>query len=225
MPKGWKRSFDELAVRFKSRFSGAAPDHVILFALSEVAVIDRLTALPNINGRFKRALLRRRSLKRQALENVALFDFFTNALAAMESFVFGAYCVGVELDPSLFNPSRNLWEIKPAITLACYHKRAPNSSFYQSLRACLHSKEYNSISAMRNVLCHRGMPGRYVELSTIAGSAPIADEWNLARWLGPRDLANGVPLRPVLDAKFLTVFQTWAKYQISVLSQDLALLV
>jgi hypothetical protein len=146
----------------------------LFYSASMRAVSIRLGALDALSSSFpeasKNAGINQR--KRWQQDQI-LFDFFSNASAAFESFCCGSYFLGAVLDPSNFKFAipekgwlKELPKIGPERTLKSYKAFAPNSKFTEQLHDCLNSTEYKVIAMMRNLLVHRVAPGRIRQLSS-----------------------------------------------------------
>jgi hypothetical protein len=110
-------------------------------------------------------------------QNQILFDFFSNAWAAVESFCCGSYFIGSVLDPANFTfgiphngKLTKLRSIKPKATRDAYGSFAPSSAFTKQLQDFLDSDEYKLLDSMRNLLVHRMIPGRIARISTVPGT-------------------------------------------------------
>jgi hypothetical protein len=114
---------------------------------------------------------------RLPIENQALFDFFANALAALESFCFASYYVAAVIDSTRFSVNKNPREISPKAVSACFKALDSTHGFTTASSACLSSRNFDLLRAMRNMLLHRLQPGRTIQLGT---SAP--DEIDLDLW-------------------------------------------
>jgi hypothetical protein len=160
---------------------------LLYFLMSKNAVPIRLTALDVLAAKFQDASINAKiDLGKQQQQNQILFDFFSNALASIESFCCGSYFVGSLFDPLAFNFGipvsgvfKKLRSIYPVSTLQAFEKFAPTSAFTTELRDCLDSGEWRLMEKMRNVLVHRVVPGRIVRISMV-GDFPHKidlDQW------------------------------------------------
>jgi hypothetical protein len=204
-----------------------APDSVPrrnahFFHAAKSASIARLVALDRIIPEFERLSKEGRTMQRMFEEDQLLFGFFTNALSAIESFCFGAYFVGTALRKSGFDPNPDLVFVSPKKTLKCFRNFYFNSPFTKTLRRCMWSDEYGTISAIRNMLSHRLSPGRTIR--------PMVDihSWNLDLWHeGDWSNAGGGVGKPLPKKEFsigsqtLTELRDWLDRQLEMLGKTL----
>lgn len=205
----------------------------LAFSAAMSAVPLRLSALDRLAAKFPEASINANTdLGKRQEQNQILFDFFTNALAAIESFCFGSYFVGEVLDPDSFvfgasvsSRLEQLGKINPKKTLESYTAFAQNSEFTERFGDCLDSNEYKLIGMMRNLLVHRIIPGRTIRLSTIGDFPHVIDldqwyEGDMARIHG----GSGLP-EPKwtfeLDAKCLVRQRDWIDNSIDRLACEL----
>jgi hypothetical protein len=205
----------------------AAPDSVPrrnahFFHAAKSASIARLVALDRIIPEFERLSKEGRTTQRMFEEDQLLFGFFTNALPAIESFCFGAYFVGTALRKSGFDPNPDLVSVSPKKTLKCFRDFYSNSPFTKTLRRCIWSQDYGTISAIRNLLSHRLGPGRTIR--------PMVDihSWNLDQWYeGDWSSAGGGVGKPLPEREFsigskpLTELRDWVDHQLELLGKTL----
>jgi hypothetical protein len=112
------------------------------FSASMEAVSARFSALDRLAAEFPSACLNVNiDLAKRRQQDQILFDFFSNAWAAVESFCFGSYFVGSVLDPAKFalGIPRNgqlakLQKIGPKKTLSAYSSFEPLSEFTRQLQ-------------------------------------------------------------------------------------------
>ena len=161
-------------------------------------------------------------MQRMFEEDQLLFGFFTNALSAIESFCFGAYFVGTALRKSGFDPNPDLVFVSPKKTLKCFRNFYSNSPFTKTLRRCIWSDEYGTISAIRNMLSHRLSPGRTIR--------PMVDihSWNLDQWHegdwsseGPGISKPPPKIEFLLESKSLIELRDWSEQQLELLGKNL----
>ena len=147
------------------------------FTASMAAVSTRFSALDRWAAEFPKACVGvNQDLGKHQEQHQLLFDFFSNASAAAESFCFGSYFIGSVLDPTNFPLAipqsghlTELWKIDPKKTRNGYGLFEPNSPFTKRLGDFLDSDEYKLISSMRNLLVHRIIPGRTISIATAPG--------------------------------------------------------
>lgn len=149
------------------------------FAASMEAVSVRFSALDTLAAAFPNACVNANlDLKKRQEQHQILFDFFSNAWAAAESFYFGSYFVGYVLGPANFTfgmPQNGqlakLRRISPKETVNAYSLFELHSAFTKQLQDFLDSDEYKLLDSMRNLLVHRLIPGRTISVSTVPGRA------------------------------------------------------
>jgi hypothetical protein len=205
----------------------------MFFCASMSAVSLRLTALDSLAERFPQACVGANTdLSKRREQNQILFDFFSNTLASIESFWCGSYFVGAAVDPAFFRfgtldrgTFKHLKRICPKETLKSYETFAPTSAFTKQLRGCLDSDEYSLIDALRNLLVHRIVPGRSIQLSNSREIPPgiDLDQW----WEGDMTRIYGgcgfpEPKRVFdLDANCLVRERDWVDNTIDGLAKQL----
>lgn len=83
------------------------------FSAAKRAVIARLKALDRIIPQFESFSKEPHTLERIFEEDQLLYDFFANALSAIESFYFGVYFLGTGLSSSDFDPNPSFGLLSP----------------------------------------------------------------------------------------------------------------
>src|SRR5262249_25723807 len=159
------------------------------FVASMEAISIRFLALDRLAAEFPKACVNDNvDLGKRREQNQILFDFFSNAWAAVESFCCGSYFIGCVLAPQNFKLGmpengklKKLWKIDSKETLNAYRSFEPHSSFTKQLQGFLGSKEFKLISSMRNLLVHRMVPGRTIRVSTVPG-VDLPHEIDLDTW-------------------------------------------
>jgi hypothetical protein len=173
-------------------------------AMGALAVPLHLAAAEARAARFAR-WYKAPAAQRHGLEdNQALFDFFTHADAAVESFCFAAYCFGALVRRADFPLHQTPGQIQPAAILEGYQAVAPGERFTECLAVLLNAPAYQEIAALRGLLSRRLTPPQEIVLKG----------WQL----GPDGLASK-PL--VLDLETLSAYFTWLEAELSVLAEDL----
>ena len=116
----------------------------------------------------------------------ALFGFFVNGLSVVESTCYGLYTIGSMLKEQYFpiKTAGNKRRIKPERTADLFRTTFPNEGISCTLNAVIGSQEYDDWKEYRNVLVHRGSPGREFQITIGSG----ADTHGDALWL------KGIPL-------------------------------
>jgi hypothetical protein len=102
------------------------------------------------------------------LQDRALFGFFVNALSTLEALAFALYAIGHTVRAGAFRltTERHRRNVSPERTAAVFAKAFPTDPLAQALVATLSSPERRTLEKVRNVLAHRGQPGRRMFLST-----------------------------------------------------------
>lgn len=205
------------------------------FSASMEAVSARFSALDRLAVDFPNACLNVNvdRVKRQQQQQI-LFDFFSNAWAAAESFCFGSYFVGSVLDPATFAlgipQSRQLTKLRrinPEATRNAYGSFAPTSAFTKQLQDFLDSNDYKLIDSMRNLLVHRLIPGRTISVSALLARG-LPHSIDLDTWYdGEVDRLYGGSFAPQkrvfkLDDNCLSRQRDWLDQSIDSLSKELS---
>jgi hypothetical protein len=115
-----------------------------------------------------------------------LFGFFINGLSMVESTCYGLYAIGSILKEQYFpiKKPKNMRAITPERTADRFRTTFPNEGISCTLNEVIESQEYDDWKDCRNILAHRGTPGR--EFQRTIGSG--ADTHGDTLWL------NGIPL-------------------------------
>jgi hypothetical protein len=202
---------------------------LVSFYAAKTAVILRMKAIDYLADKFERfANQPNRSVeraKRSPEENQLLFDFFANGLAALESFTFGSYYLGVGIDGNKFDINKARKTIRPQAVLKSFKNFAPTDKFTLALEKCLTSRKCEVIKAMRNTLLHTVAPGPTIQLSSHTDSPDFVDldQWYKGDW---QRAWGGVGLpQPVLtfslEPTALNKQRDWIDEQLEQLSSSL----
>jgi hypothetical protein len=102
-----------------------------------------------------------------------------NALSTLEALSFALYAIGHTVRPRAFRLSTegDRQNVNPERTAAAFKHAFPTEPIVQALRATLSSPERRTLKKVRNVLAHRGQPGRKMYLAAGASKEPPA------RWI------------------------------------------
>lgn len=137
---------------------------ILCFFLANKATILRMKAVDELADKFEKFANQpnrsQQQVNRLPEEDQLLFDFFSNGLSALESFIFGSYYLGVGIDGKSFDINTKSWKITPAAVLESFKAFDPTASFTLSLEEYLSSPEYNVIKAMRISM----VPGRTIRV-------------------------------------------------------------
>ncbi len=141
-----------------------------------------------------------------------LFEFFVSGQSAVESFCYGAYAIGALLDSAMEKLLRGSpRDVTPKRTAADFQSKFSGTTLANSLSQLVLDQSFSEWSEIRNVLAHRGHPGRTFN---VGGPGPEA-VWNIPKlelnedltrkrrkWLADTlaDLLNGS--RAFADTKF-----------------------
>ena len=104
-----------------------------------------------------------------------LFRFFFQAVSCMECVSYGMFFLGSWVLPAAFEPQIERNRVTPSEVVSRYRSHYPSESLTGELAEALNGSEFREMTAIRNVLSHRGSPGR----SLIAGDDSGTGEWNL----------------------------------------------
>jgi len=113
-------------------------------------------------------------------QEVALFDFFINGLAVIDSFFYGLYWIGSMVDTNKFPilSGELLRDIQVVKTVEKYMARFPSSSLITAFGRLGHgssskdwknTREYKEWKTVRNILAHRAAYGRALNLGSELG--------------------------------------------------------
>jgi hypothetical protein len=200
------------------------------FSASMRAVPIRIAAIDSLAAKFPDASTNADTdLGKRQEQNQILFDFFSNALASIESFCCGSYFVGSVLCRGYFGNGMpvnhvftQLRRISPETTLQSYEKFVATSLFTKQLRDCWDSDERKLMEKMRNLLVHRIVPGRIIP----AGDTPHAidlEQWfegDMTRVYGGSDLPES-KLKFELEDSCLAKKRDWIDKSIAGLAEQL----
>ena len=89
-----------------------------------------------------------------------LFGFFFEGLSSLECAYYGLYFIGVLAEPDAFDVNRNRKDIGPWLVASLYGTAFANEPLAQRLAAVLSTTDYEQWRDIRNILGHRGTPGR-----------------------------------------------------------------
>jgi hypothetical protein len=107
----------------------------------------------------------------------ALFGFFVNGLSTIETFSYGLYTIAYIIKPQTFliHTDDQLRAIKLHKTYQDFNNEFLDEPITISLRTLTESGEYREWQEFRNVLAHRGQPGRSISIT-------IGSEQNVSLW-------------------------------------------
>lgn len=99
------------------------------------------------------------------------FNFIVTGLACFEAFHYALYCIGAVLQPNHFpyETASDRRRITPGATRELFARHYPSNGVTHAVIECLTSTEYDEWARVRNVLAHRGLPGRQIFASVGGG--------------------------------------------------------
>jgi len=102
------------------------------------------------------------------LQDRALFGFFVNSLSTLEALSFALFSIGHTLRSSAFplTTEHDRRRVSPELTALAFANAFSTEPLSHTLRATLSSPDRRTLEKVRNVLAHRGQPGRRMFLST-----------------------------------------------------------
>jgi hypothetical protein len=117
----------------------------------------------------------------RALQECALFDFFSGSFSALEATFYSLYAVGAFLSPATFpiKSEKDQQRVSPSTTTKGYRTAFGDDPFVVRLECTIADVGYMRIRETRNILTHRTAPGRtiYVGIGAEEDDPPV--EWKL----------------------------------------------
>jgi hypothetical protein len=116
-----------------------------------------------------------------------LFGFFVTGLSVIENTCYGLYAIASMLDDVYFpiKKAGHKKAISPENTADRFRTTFPTEGISRALNRMVNSQEYEDWKEVRNILAHRGSPGRIVRRTHVEGSGETHGD---ALWL------KGIPL-------------------------------
>jgi hypothetical protein len=107
-----------------------------------------------------------------------LFEFFVNALAAIESHFYGLFAIGAILKATAFpfTTDKQQQAVSPSSTQRMYAAHFIGDAINGVIGFILGDTDYSELKVVRNVLAHRTAPGRTVYASA---ATPPPPKWKL----------------------------------------------
>jgi len=99
----------------------------------------------------------------------ALFGFFTNAVATIDSCCFAIYHMGLMAQPRFFGKSDD--EVTVKATATAVRNAFPATRLDEVLAALKSDKAWSDLRDMRNILVHRESPARTIFARVVVGGA------------------------------------------------------
>lgn len=158
------------------------------FTTAWQAVANRFLACAEHDEAFTRSIKKNDApqLPERYYQERDLFGFFINGLSVVESTCYGLYAIGSMLKEVYFpiKKPNNMRAISPKMTADRFRTTFPNEGISCTLNEVIESQEYDDWKEVRNILVHRGSPGRTFHRTVGFGDDTHGD----ALWL------NGIPL-------------------------------
>jgi len=114
------------------------------------------------------------------LQDQSLFDFFINGHSAIESFSYCLHALAALLDDTgvLSMEEKNIRFISPITVQSTYSKFYPEDRLTLELKKLVDSATFKEWKHIRNVIIHRGKPGRIIYASNRSENSEPA-EWKV----------------------------------------------
>jgi hypothetical protein len=138
-----------------------------------------------------------------------LFGFFVNGLSAIETTCYGLFAIASMLNDVYFpiKKAKNKKAINPESTARRFRTTFPKETISRTLSKIVGSQEYEDWKEVRNILAHRGSPGRHISGSV---GSTYGDAHGDALW------QIGIPL----NASTTPSRRAWLAGTIQTLLQD-----
>ena len=203
-----------------ARLSGSNKDVWYGFVSAWSALVYRLRAARKHAAAFSAsvALSSGPPPEERYRQETDLFVFATSALSAVECFFFAAYCIGACGRPSAFpivQPT-DLQNVSPVSVRDRFATAFPNDSLTAVMQRRLEASEYQTVSDVRNVVSHRGIPIRQHSLSAGGPDRPSTIPSNL------KDLASDWRYDRALTASMLDPYLAWLENTVNELVVETA---
>ena len=110
----------------------------------------------------------------------ALFGFFVSGLACLESFAFGLHAIGAYYKPTMFGLSPgHLKAIEPKAVADFLQRSWPSALVSRVMGALVQEDSFRKWKDIRNVLGHRAVPPRAIEVAPGSG---VRSTWQLVKY-------------------------------------------
>lgn len=114
------------------------------------------------------------------LQERALFGFFVSGLACLECFAFALHAIGAYYKPGTFDVSqKRLMEITPKSVANLLKEAWPNAAVTGAMRSLVDDDMFRKWKSIRNVLGHRAVPPRAIEITPGSG---VRSTWQLVKY-------------------------------------------
>lgn len=183
MPEDFATVAHNVVVAQMSPFQPRNPDIFSELVGGWKAVAIRFKTATKADERFTvsiRSATASASFEEREIQEEALFAFFVNGYAAIESYVYAAFAMGAMLLPADFPMAtpKDLKAINPRQTQRCFTKRFPGTRIEAKLTALLADPSFERWGLVRNVLAHRSTPARHHHLN-VGDERPDKTEWEV----------------------------------------------
>jgi hypothetical protein len=174
---GYERAFNH--VRAHINVQGPCYEH---FAGAWNALSFRFRSMVDEEGQFAEAVTGRdagETVDNRYCQERHLFGFFSNGFSAFDSYFYGMFSIGSELNPTVFPIAtpKDQQRISPVSTQAAYSRAFANDPILAGFAAVFADPAYVEWKDVRNVLTHRTAPGRTI-FAVTSGKAP-PPQWKL----------------------------------------------
>jgi hypothetical protein len=183
MPQDFPTEAHNTLVRILGPYQPSNPVVWSELAAGWNAVATRFRSTANADQAYTASISSTNALKSHEelhLQNEALFAFFVNGYAALDSFAYAVFSMGALLRPSSFpmDTPAHLRAITPKATQSRFTAHFPNTSIEARLSALLIDPKFERWGLIRNVLAHRAAPARHHHMH-IGSSSPDTTDWEI----------------------------------------------
>lgn len=141
------------------------------------AVAFRYRAAAESDDSYKEATAKPSTSLQRYAQEVALFGFFANAIATLDSLAYGAHAIGATMDPLSFALTADTLRHVGLHTAAAHFSRAfPSDPVGTALFGIANDPVHIEMREIRNALSHRSASARAFELS-VGTRAPQSERW------------------------------------------------
>ncbi len=145
------------------------------------AVSYRFRAVTDHSINFTEAIQINSDMESRYIQERELFSFFVSGLAVLESYFYAMFAAGAILNPTNF-PFVTETDFKH---VTCKETTKNYSFVFSShnlptvMQSLIHSKQFQELERIRNLLAHRIATTRIISLTTGSGSPAKPHEWRL----------------------------------------------
>jgi hypothetical protein len=191
MPGDFPCDAHNAVVKALAPYQPRNPDICSELAAGWNAVAIRFKTVANADGRFTASISSKGAFassdERHAQEE-ALFAFFVNGYAAVESLAYAAFAMGAMLRPMDFpmiTPG-NLRAVTPNTTKNRFTTCFPGTPIEVKFSSLIADQNFERWGLIRNVLAHRSAPPRHHHIS-VGSNAPDKTDWEVIGGLALND--------------------------------------